>query len=84
MVVVVAADLLVVVSTAVGSVVAVSTALGSVVVDALLVEELAIAEAELALAGCASRAGFRALKAQDHAFRHLGIHPTRSLSRAVL
>ena len=63
---------------------AVSTAVDSVVADALLVEELAIAEAAVALAGCLSRTGFRALRAQDHAFLHLGIHRTRSLSRAVL
>ena len=64
-------------------VVAVSTAVGSLVADTLQVE-LAIGEAELALAGCASRAVFRALKAQDHAFLHLGIHRTRSLNRAAL
>ena len=67
------------------SVVAVSMAVGSVVVDtSQQEEELAIAEAELALAGCASRAVFLPLKAQDHAFLHLGIHRTRSLSRAAL
>jgi hypothetical protein len=65
-------------------VVAVSMAVGSGVADTLQVEELAIAEAELALAGCASRAMSRALKAQDHAFLRLGIHRTRSLSQAVL
>jgi hypothetical protein len=65
-------------------VVAVSMVVGSAVADALLVEALAIAEAELALAGCASRAVFRALKAQDHAFLHLGIHRTRSLNRELL
>jgi hypothetical protein len=72
------------VSTAAGSVVAVSMAAGSVVADALLVEELGIAEAELALAACASRDVFRALKAQDHAFLHLGVHRTRNLSQGVL
>jgi hypothetical protein len=72
--VVVAADL----------VVAVSMAVGSVVPDTLQVEELAIAEAELALAGCACRAVFRALKGRDRGFLHLGIHRTHSLSRAVL
>src|SRR5262249_62177753 len=59
-------------------------AAGSVVADALQLEELAPAEAELALAGCASRTVFRALKAQDHAFLRLGTHRTRSLSRAIL
>jgi hypothetical protein len=63
---------------------AASTAVGSVVADTLQVEELAIAEAELALAGCVFRAVFRALKAQDHASLHLGIHRTRSLNQAVL
>src|SRR5512132_1358216 len=46
--------------------------------------KLAIAEAVSALAECASRAGFRALKAQGHAFLHLGIHRTCNLRRAVL
>ena len=66
------------------STVAVSMAVGSAVADALLVEALAIAEAELALAGCASRDVLRALKAQDHAFLHLDIRRTRRLSRAIL
>ena len=59
-------------------------AVDSVVADTLEVEELAIAEVELALAGCASRAGSQPLKGQDHAFLHLGTHRTRSLNRAVL
>jgi hypothetical protein len=46
--------------------------------------KLAIAEAVSALAECASRAVFRALKAQGHAFLHLGIHRTCNLRRAVL
>src|SRR4029077_19739397 len=46
--------------------------------------KLAIAEAVSALAECASRVVFRALKVQDHAFLHLGIHRTYNLRRAVL
>ena len=81
---VVVVDLVAAASTAVGSVVAVSMAVGSPVADALSVEALAIAEAELALEECACRVVFRALKAQDHAFLHLDIHRTRGLSWAAL
>ena len=64
---------------------AVSMAVGSVVADASQQEEeLAIAEAELALAGCTSQVVLQPLKAQGRAFLHLDIHPTPSLSKAVL
>ena len=67
---------------AVTSPAAVSTAAGQVVADTWQVE-LAIAEAASALAECAFRAGFQALRAQDHAFLRLGIHRTCNLRRAV-
>ena len=46
--------------------------------------ESATAVAASALAGCAFPLVFPALRGQDHAFPHLGIRPTCSLSRAVL
>ena len=39
---------------------------------------------ELVLVGCTSQVVLQPLKAQDHAFLHLDIHPTPSLSKAVL
>ena len=84
MVAVVAAVADLAVATPADLLVAVSMAVGSLLAGTSQVEELAIAEAELALAGCAPRAVFRALKAQDHAFLRLGIHRTRNLSRGVL
>jgi hypothetical protein len=67
---------------AVTSPVAVSTP-GPVLADTWQLE-LVIAEAVLALAECAFRAGFQTLKVQGHAFLHLAIHRTCNLWRAVL
>ncbi len=58
---------------AVTSPIAVSTLARQVIADTCQVE-LVIAEAVLALAGRAFRAGFQTLKVQGHVFLHLAIH----------